>query len=68
MWRFLELILTASIISAAPQSGHLERLPALGSRFDAPGGGDSAALCMVSPGEMDKCARVEVAGVQYTVH
>ena len=44
----------------------MERLPPVGGRFSVPSEG-SAGLCMVSPGQMDKCSSVEVAGVQYTV-
>jgi hypothetical protein len=63
--RWVIVVVTASLC-LAEEFAHLERLPSVGARFRVPGNG-LAGLCMVSPGQMDKCSRVEVAGVQYTV-
>jgi hypothetical protein len=60
------IVLVMANLCFAEEFPHLLRLPSVGARFNVPGNA-SAGLCMVSPGQMDKCSRVEVAGVQYTV-
>lgn len=61
------LILTASLLCATESIARLEKLPLVGSRLNVPKPAISVGLCMVSPGQMDKCFRAEVLGVQYTV-
>jgi hypothetical protein len=67
MRRFALAVFAASMLFGNEPFTQMKTLPSLGSRIDVPGLPDSTGLCMVSPGQMDKCAKVEVAGVQYSV-
>ena len=60
-------VFVASMLFGTEPFTQMKKLPSLGSRIDVSGLPKSTGLCMVSPGQMDKCAKVEVAGVQYRV-
>lgn len=67
MRQCLLVVFAASMVFGTEPFTQMMKLPSLGSRLDGPRLPDSTGLCMVSPGQMDKCAKVEVAGVQYSV-
>lgn len=60
------IALTALALCGA-QVARMERLPRVGDKFTAPDSGATAGVCMVSPGQMDKCIKVAVHGIEYTV-
>jgi hypothetical protein len=65
LFRYVVLVLVANLC-VAEEAIHLTKVPFVGTRFHAPADA-SAGLCAISPGQIDECSRVEVAGVQYAV-
>jgi hypothetical protein len=60
----LSILLAGPLLAAAVR----EKLPQIGRHFVArPEAGEQLGLCMVSPGQMDKCAEVIVNGAHYTI-
>lgn len=67
MRRFALVVCAASMLFGAEPFTHRAKLPAVGSWMKAPRVPGLMRLCMISPGQMDKCANVQVSGVKYSV-
>ena len=68
MLRVLLLALILVMVSGAAQIAAMNKLPMIGERLVvAKSLRESSGVCMVSPGQMDKCIKATIGGVEYTI-